>query len=274
MSKPPDSKKLKVWHTVEAALKDGSLTKPNVCDKCKKPEKSKGGNALQAHHEDYDKPFNIDWLCKQCHMELHNGTGGKKDNTTLLLKVSLRKNLLKEIENPVVMETHGGEGQVFLHCYNNIKQGVVFEKKPEKTIILAKQRPGWFVYEVDCINAINAGVGKHLPINFLDVDPYGEPWPVINSFFENGFYLPKKLCVAVNDGLRQKLKMNGGWTVKSLRKKVEEYGNKDMYENYLKICRELLTEISRPHGYKITKWAGYYCGSAKHMTHYAAVLER
>lgn len=273
MSKPLDPKKLKTWHIVEAALNDGSLVKPLVCDKCKNPEKGKGGNALQAHHDDYNKPLKVDWLCKQCHMIYHHGTG-KKDNTTLLLKVSLRKNLLKEIKNPVVMETHGGEGKVFQYCYQNITKGIVFEKKPEKTTILAKQRPGWFVYEADCINAIRAGAGNNLNINFLDIDPYGEPWPVINTFFKSGFYKPQRLVVAVNDGLRQKLKMNGGWAVRSLRKKGEEYGNRDMYENYIKICKELLTEISSQQGYKLTKWAGYYCGSQKQMTHYAAVLER
>jgi len=274
MSKSPDLKKLKAWHIVEQAIKDGVLKVPSCCERCGNPPKGKGGAALQAHHEDYDKPLDVNWFCKQCHMKHHHGGQSQKDNTTLLLKVSLRKNLLKEIKNPVVMETHGGEGLVFNYCYKDVEHGVVFEKKPEKTIVLAKQRPSWFVYEADCQNAIGAGVGKHLSINFLDVDPYGEPWPVINEFFKNGFYLPKKLCIAVNDGLRQKLKMNGGWSVRSLRKKVEEYGNKDLYVNYLKICKELLSEISSPQGYKITKWAGYYCGSGKQMTHYAAVLER
>ncbi len=26
-----------------------------------------------AHHDNYDKPFHICWLCKVCHLKLHNG---------------------------------------------------------------------------------------------------------------------------------------------------------------------------------------------------------
>lgn len=268
--------KLKAWHIVEAALKSGGLKMPGVCDSCGKPPGGKGGANLQAHHDDYGKPLDVKFLCKGCHMEHHHGAKKdvKKDNTTLLHKISLRKNLLKMINDPVVMETHGGAGAIFDRCYSHIERGVVFEKKPEKTAILAKQRPTWFVYEADCVGGIMAGCGKYLPINFLDVDPYGEPWPIISAFFKSGFYLPEKLGIAVNDGLRQKLKMNGGWAVNSMREKVQEYGNNALYKNYLQICQEMIKEISGQHGYELTGWAGYYCGAAKHMTHYAALLVR
>lgn len=48
---------------VEKALKRGKLIK-EPCFKC-------GNENTEAHHEDYDKPLEVIWLCKQCHSALH-----------------------------------------------------------------------------------------------------------------------------------------------------------------------------------------------------------
>lgn len=156
----------------------------------------------------------------------------------------------------------------------DIAHGVVFEKDPDKTKVLAVQRPAWAVYECDCEQAIAAGVGAHLPVNFLDCDPYGEPWPVIDAFFQSERPFPSMLAIVVNDGLRQKLKMNGGWNVASLEHVVARYGNNVLYANYLEICKELLQEKASQRGYALTRWAGYYCGHAQQMTHYAGLFTR
>lgn len=170
------------------------------------------------------------------------------------------------------METHGGYGAVWRRCYAGIEQGVVFEKDPLRTARLAQQRPTWAVYECDCEQALSAGVGFHVPVNFVDFDPYGEPWPAIDAFFSVKRDWPQVLAVAVNDGLRQKLSMGGGWDVESMRSMVAKYGAKAMYENYLIVCQELLQEKAGQVGYTLTGWAGYYCGYLGQMTHYGAVL--
>lgn len=198
----------------------------------------------------------------------------KKDNSTLTLKVSLRRNALKEIEAPVVMETHGGYGAIFSRCYFGIPDGIVFESKPDKAAALAKQRPAWAVYETDCVMALRSNVGNHLPVNFLDLDPYGEPWPVVDAFFQSDREFPEKIAIVVNDGLRQAVRMNGGWNTRSLVAMVERYGAGQMYKKYLDVCRELLEEKAGQRGYTLTRWAGYYCGHADQMTHYAAILEQ
>jgi len=198
----------------------------------------------------------------------------QKDNSTLALKTSLRRNALKEIDLPVVMETHGGYGAIFANCYFGIVDGVAFESKPDKASALAKQRPTWAVYESDCVMAIRAGIGNHLPVNFLDLDPYGEPWPVMDAFFQSDREFPDKLVIVVNDGLRQKLKMNGGWDVGSMVDVVAKYGASQMSKNYLAICRELLEEKASQRNYTLTRWAGYYCGHADQMTHYVAILTK
>jgi hypothetical protein len=198
----------------------------------------------------------------------------KRDNSTLSLKASLRIKALRELERPVVMETHGGYGKLYARCYSHLGVGVVFEKRPEKAAKLAQQRPGWAVYEADCTMALSGGVGAHLPVNFLDLDPYGEPWPVLDAFLESKRTLPERLVVVVNDGLRQKCKLNGGWTVRSLQPIVDRIGNGALYEKYLEVCRDLVKEKAARAGYTLRRWTGYYCGFADQMTHYAAVLER
>ena len=44
------------------------ITKKKPCEIC-------GDLKVHAHHEDYNKPFNVIWLCKKHHAELHR----KKD---------------------------------------------------------------------------------------------------------------------------------------------------------------------------------------------------
>lgn len=47
------------------SLKNGSLVRPDQCERC-------GGKCTpEAHHEDYSKPLDVDWLCTSCHGERH-----------------------------------------------------------------------------------------------------------------------------------------------------------------------------------------------------------
>lgn len=58
--------KQKAWNKVYYALKVGKIQKPNVCELCA------CGGKLQAHHKDYNKPFEITWVCQTCHAKLDN----------------------------------------------------------------------------------------------------------------------------------------------------------------------------------------------------------
>lgn len=198
----------------------------------------------------------------------------QKDNSTLRSKVSLRLRLLREIQTPVVMETHGGFGRIYLDCYSAYGGGVVFEKDSEKAEALAMQRPTWAVYECDCIQAIKAGAGAHLAVNFLDVDPYGDPWPVLEAFFSSRRPRPPRVAVAVNDGLRQNLALKGGWDIAALQGAVSRWGAARMFTHYAEICAELLTEKAALAGYAIRRWNVYYTGFHDQMTHYGAILEQ
>lgn len=197
----------------------------------------------------------------------------QKDNSTFNQKVILRRQMLKLISEPVVMETHGGAGKLYEACYSSLQTGIVFEKDDQKVSVLARQRPGWSVYQADSAAVIGLGAGAHLNVNVLDCDPYGDPWPVIEAFFSSERPRPQTMAVVVNDGLRQGVRIGGAWHAGSLKGIVAKHGN-GLHGIYLDICQELMIQKAGQAGYHLTRWAGYYAGYNKQMTHYLAILER
>lgn len=47
-------------------VKLGKLLRPKRCQKCKTDQ-----GKMEAHHEDYDKPLEVVWLCFKCHKKIH-----------------------------------------------------------------------------------------------------------------------------------------------------------------------------------------------------------
>lgn len=47
------------------AVKCNKIIKPLTCDTCG------SGDRIQGHHDDYDKPLEVKWLCHSCHMIIH-----------------------------------------------------------------------------------------------------------------------------------------------------------------------------------------------------------
>lgn len=58
--------KMRAWSALGNALIRGEMKKPNFCEKC-----SEKNERLHGHHEDYNKPLEVIWLCHSCHMNLH-----------------------------------------------------------------------------------------------------------------------------------------------------------------------------------------------------------
>lgn len=139
---------------------------------------------------------------------------------------------------------------------------------------LVRQRPTWSVIQAKSEDALAMGCGDHLSVDLLDVDPYGEPWPTLDAFFSSDRPRVERLGVVVNDGLRQKLRLAGGWSVRSMRQAVERWGNAAIYEKYLDVARWKIEQIAARQHYTVSHWTGYHCGNKQDMTHYAAVLER
>jgi hypothetical protein len=203
----------------------------------------------------------------------------RQNNSTVGKKLELRKGLLRKLTTtpePFVLETHGGRGAIWKKLYSGFPTGAVIEKKPGDAEFLARQRPGWAVYEAQSELVLGAGLFRWREIDMLDVDPYGEPWPVLTAFFE-GYPARKwadRMAVAVNDGLRQNARIKGSWKIHSLKDEVRKYGNDNIRPHYLEICKEKLARIVGQAGYAVEHWVGYYTGNFDDMTHYGAILVR
>lgn len=47
---------------VNNAVRDGRIVKPVRCQRC-----GQAPHRIEAHHADYSKPLEVEWLCKPCH---------------------------------------------------------------------------------------------------------------------------------------------------------------------------------------------------------------
>jgi hypothetical protein len=202
-------------------------------------------------------------------------TKASKDNSTLPKKVRLRRRMLRALGDvePVIMETHGGKGRIFLECYSHVTRGIVIERETDKIEHLATQRPTWSVVQGDSLRILAYGIGDHLPVNFLDVDPWGDPWPTLKGFFWSDRPKPDRLVVVVQDGLRQKVQQGGGWDVASLEPMVKKYGS-EFGAIYLDVSQDFLQTIADQGGYEMETWHGYHCGHQDLQTHSAAIFRR
>jgi hypothetical protein len=61
-------KKYKAHTAVGNAIRDKRLIKPEICDICGNKTK------LHAHHENYDDPLLVVWLCVACHSQVGRAT--------------------------------------------------------------------------------------------------------------------------------------------------------------------------------------------------------
>lgn len=51
---------------VEIALRSGRLVKPDACERCRAQ-----ASRIEAHHEDYTRRLDVQWLCVACHKATH-----------------------------------------------------------------------------------------------------------------------------------------------------------------------------------------------------------
>lgn len=84
----------RVHDIFEKALKRGAVVRKFTCEKCgASPVYRDGRTGIQAHHSDYNKPLDVQWLCVKCHHEWH------KYNEPIQLKEELPKMTRKEISS-------------------------------------------------------------------------------------------------------------------------------------------------------------------------------
>ena len=114
-------------YAVNRAVKNGDLIKPKICTVCgKNPGKNKRGRSnLQAHHEDYARPLDVEWLCVVCHGGISPRKIGAENNKTKLTEVVVRKikyGILKDLPVAFLMQRLG----VSKATINQIKTGTTW----------------------------------------------------------------------------------------------------------------------------------------------------
>lgn len=194
------------------------------------------------------------------------------DNTVLASKIRLRREMLGEVEAPVVYETHGGLGEVWRYCYASLPTGVVTETDPKKAQVLAAQRPTWAVYKGRAEVALAAGAVEIFGVNIVDMDPYGSAWLLIDALFSAP--LPELLVLVVHDGMMRKAKQGAAWTCAALLDAVAEHGNEWVKRNYKHVCREMVERKAAQAGLSLCRWEVDVCGAFVQQLNYAAVLAR
>lgn len=65
---------------LSAAVKSGRIIKPGACDRCgavarSGPQDWRHPLRLEAHHDNYDEPLIVRWLCPACHSVIHPHSG-------------------------------------------------------------------------------------------------------------------------------------------------------------------------------------------------------
>lgn len=63
-------KKFLAHQRVQNAIRSGKLMRKN-CEKCER--------SGHAHHDDYNKPLIVRWLCNKHHKQIHNGKSNSKN---------------------------------------------------------------------------------------------------------------------------------------------------------------------------------------------------
>jgi len=61
--------KRKANESVNNAVRDGRLFKPDACESCG------ATGRIHGHHCDYSKPLDVMWLCPSCHKQWHHENG-------------------------------------------------------------------------------------------------------------------------------------------------------------------------------------------------------
>lgn len=59
--------KLKAQKLLRQKVYDGEIIKPKKCSCCG------DGGIIDGHHPDYNKPYDVEWLCRVCHKGRHRG---------------------------------------------------------------------------------------------------------------------------------------------------------------------------------------------------------
>lgn len=74
------AKQALAYKIYNAALRNGELVRPKKCSKCGVVGR------IDGHHEDYDKPLDVTWLCQGCHKRRDVELSNNRETTDIELR--------------------------------------------------------------------------------------------------------------------------------------------------------------------------------------------
>lgn len=63
-----EPEKVAAREALRAAIKLGRIKRRSTCENCGEAD------GVEAHHDDYSQPFEVEWLCRECHFARHGKT--------------------------------------------------------------------------------------------------------------------------------------------------------------------------------------------------------
>lgn len=72
--------KTKARAKLKYAVSSGKITRPSSCEICNSTEH------IHGHHDDYSKPLDVRWVCRKCHLAIHNKS--RKEHPILSAKAA------------------------------------------------------------------------------------------------------------------------------------------------------------------------------------------
>lgn len=97
-----NQEKTRTHSAVLQAMRTKAIMKPTDCECC-----GKQGVTLDGHHDDYAKPLEIRWLCRQCHNDWHRQNGEAPNGKTTEPE-QIQLSLIDDIEGKITMEPAPG----------------------------------------------------------------------------------------------------------------------------------------------------------------------
>jgi len=54
-----------IYQALSRAIARGDIVRPDRCERCGQ------GGMVHGHHDSYNRPFEVRWMCALCHMTIH-----------------------------------------------------------------------------------------------------------------------------------------------------------------------------------------------------------
>jgi uncharacterized protein YodC (DUF2158 family) len=125
-------KKINAVYLVGQAVRRGELT-PQPCQVCgENPVNKNGSRGVHAHHDDYDKPLEVIWLCALHHGQIHRVM--REEEINLPMPDTLPESSSYSSEEPSLSEEilalmRGQEPMELKNMENEIRVGDVVQLK-------------------------------------------------------------------------------------------------------------------------------------------------